>query len=364
MKSWRVPRIVLALLAPVLCVLPLRAQDLELRFLDVGQGDAVLIQNDDRTVLVDAGPSDRIVSQLRALGVTRVDLMIASHNHADHIGGMDALLEEMPVGRYLANGHPAATEIQARVLGLIRDRGVGYLEAAARTVTLGDAELRILPPPPGVGADEQNNRSVGVIVRRGTFAALLTGDSEVEELNAWLSSVNLPDVDVLKAAHHGSRNGVTPLWLSRTKPEVVVISVGAGNNYGHPHLAALRYYRAGGRKVYRTDRNGTVVIWVDASGRYRISAERGEAAATPQSSRCHPSYVGVCIPPPPPDLDCADIGQRVRVAGPDPHRLDGDGDGWACEGDLTFGKWWHFRSAGRLQPTGIVFPDLRRNSGQ
>jgi beta-lactamase superfamily II metal-dependent hydrolase len=134
---------------------------------------------------------------------------------------------------------------------------------------MGNARITVFPTPLDERASE-NNSSLGVLIERGSFRALLTGDSEVEELNGWLAAGVIPDVDVLKAAHHGARNGVTPGWLHRTRPEVVVISVGAANRYGHPEPWAMRYYQAGGRKVYRTDLDGTVTISVDAAGQYRI----------------------------------------------------------------------------------------------
>lgn len=247
---------------------------LEIHFLDVGQGDAAVVRSGGRTALVDAGPSDRIVEQLRALGVDTIDLLVASHNHADHIGGADAVLDSFPVRHYLDNGVPAATRIQTRVLERVEREGATYLQPTRRSLALGSAWLRILPPPQGMPEDDQNNRSVGVVVEQGEFQALLTGDSEVEELGGWLAAERLPDVEVLKAAHHGSRNGVSPAWLSRTRPEVVVLSLAADNSYGHPHAAALRYYCAGGRRVYRTDRHGTVRVAVHPSGEYTVRAER------------------------------------------------------------------------------------------
>ena len=109
-----------------------------------------------------------------------------------------------------------------------------------------------------------------MLVERGGFRALLTGDSEVEELDAWLESGVIPRVNVLKAAHHGARNGVTPGWIARTNPEVVVISVGASNSYGHPDPWAMRYYRSHQRTVMRTDEDGTVIVTVDRDGHYTL----------------------------------------------------------------------------------------------
>jgi competence protein ComEC len=265
------------------------APPLELRFLEVGQGDAVLFRSAGRVALVDAGPSDRVAERLRALGVDTVHLFVASHNHSDHIGGADAVLKAFRVRNYLDNGHPATTAIQKRVLGLVEEEGATYLEASPRTITLGDAKVRIVPAPPEVGGDEQNNRSVVVLLERGAFHALLSGDSEEEEIEGLLASPGaLPDVDVLKAAHHGSRNGVTEPWLARLRPEVVVISAGEGNSYGHPHREALARYCTGGRRVFRTDLHGEVVVTVDVRGRYTVRTEGDSLAATPaaQTTAC------------------------------------------------------------------------------
>jgi competence protein ComEC len=257
---------------------------LEIRFLDVGQGDAVLVRSAGRTALIDAGPSDRVAERLQALGVDTVHLLVASHNHSDHIGGADAVLETFRVRNYLDNGHPATTAIQKRVLKLVEERGVTYLQASPRTLTLGDAKLRIVPAPQDVGGDEQNNRSVVTLLERGAFRALFPGDAEREEIEALLASREvLPDLDVLKAAHHGSRNAVTEGWLARLRPEVVVISLAEGNVYGHPHREALQRYCTEGRWVFRTDLHGEVVVRVDGEGRYTVRTEEDSLSATPRA---------------------------------------------------------------------------------
>lgn len=265
----------------------LSGQNLELRFLDVGQADAILIRNQGKTVLIDAGRSGATLSQLEALGVTSLDLFIVSHNHADHIGGADAVLNGLPVRSYMDNGMPVTTRIYARVISLVESKGITYLQATPRTITLGDATLRILPPPPAAG--DQNASSIGVLLQRGRFRALMTGDSEQPELTAWLASDAIPGVDVLKAPHHGSRNGVTPGWIAQTRPKVVVISVGANNQYGHPDPWALRYYEASGRQVYRTDRDGDVVVRVAPDGDYEVTTERSSADAVSSGARLAPT---------------------------------------------------------------------------
>jgi beta-lactamase superfamily II metal-dependent hydrolase len=269
-------------LALGVAVTPLPAQQgaaddsLRIRFLDVGQADAILVQLGRKAVLVDASRGDDIVLYLEAEGVDSLVAAIASHNHADHIGGMDAVLESWPVAAWYSNGHPPVTEKDDDVVARLRERKTPAPAPPWTPLQLGDVRITLWSPPPfdpaGLDPGEiENNSSLGVLVERGRFKALLTGDSQREELAAWLAARKVPDVDVLKAAHHGSRNGVIPGWINATRPEVVVISVGAGNTYGHPEEEALRYYRSGGRMVLRTDRDGTVTIAVAPGGQYRIS---------------------------------------------------------------------------------------------
>ena len=242
---------------------------LELHFLDVGQGDAILIKYGSIGVLVDAGRGDDIVLVLAEQGIDSLAAAIASHNHDDHIGGMDAVLADYPVGRYLYN-HRAAQNYNAEAVeDILVEEGIDAPEPPWEPIELGDARITVFPSPLDPDDATENTSSLGVLVERGGFRALLTGDSEVEELNAWLKTGLIPRVNVLKAAHHGARNGVTPGWINRTKPEVVVISVGANNSYGHPDPWAMRYYQSHRRMVLRTDLDGTVIVTVDREGRYR-----------------------------------------------------------------------------------------------
>jgi competence protein ComEC len=240
---------------------------LELTFIDVGQGDAVLIRSPEgKTALVDAGPGD-ITADLYRLAVDTIDLAVASHAHADHIGGMEEVLDRFPVRYYLDNGMPHTTATYRRVMERVQERGITYLRAESRVLRLGSVTIRVLPLDPE--AEEQNERSVGLVVEFGSFRGLLTGDSETGALAHFLRT-GVPQVTVLKAAHHGSRNGVTPAWLAATTPRVVVISCGRDNPYGHPHAWALRYYEGAGAEVYRTDRDGTVTIRADGEGAYEV----------------------------------------------------------------------------------------------
>jgi competence protein ComEC len=243
---------------------------LEIRFLDVGQGDAVVLRLGRDAVLVDASRGDDIVLYLEELGIDSLVAAIASHNHEDHIGGMDAVLADHPVGQYLDNGRPPANRQAEDVRRILEERHISHPAPPWPALRLGDARITVFPSSLPPGEVSENNSSLGVLIERGAFKALLTGDSEQEEIAAWLAAGRIPRVNVLKAAHHGSRNGVTPGWLLATSPEVVIISVGAMNPYGHPDSWALRYYQAHGRRVYRTDQDGTVVVSVAGDGTYEV----------------------------------------------------------------------------------------------
>jgi beta-lactamase superfamily II metal-dependent hydrolase len=242
---------------------------IEVVFLDVGQGDAILVRSPTgATALVDAGPDDRIVDQLQTHGIDAIDLLVASHAHADHIGGMERVLATHPVRFYLDNGVPHTTVTYANVMDRLLRTEVAYLQPTARTIEVGDVAIRVLPPDST--AAEQNDRSVSLLVEYGAFRLLLTGDLETAGLQHLLS-VGVPEVTVLKASHHGSRNGVTPAWMAATRPEVVVISCGRDNPYGHPDAWALRYYGVSGTRIYRTDLHGAVTVRADTTGAYVVT---------------------------------------------------------------------------------------------
>ena len=259
---------------------------LRIAFLDVGQGDAILIESPSgQAVLYDGGPSsEAALRYLEQRGVDTLDLVVASHNHADHIGGLAAVLRRYRPRFYLDNGVPATTQTYRRVLQAVEAAGSQLLEPTSRRISLGEVVLHVLPPPGQPGGD-QNNNSVGLLVEYGTFRLLLAGDAEGRQWEWWLRqpAALLQPVHVHKASHHGSRNGDTATALNRVRPEVVIIGVG-GNSYGHPHADALGLYQIQGATVYRTDQHGTVVVKAQQSGQYRIAVERGQGARPPPTT--------------------------------------------------------------------------------
>jgi competence protein ComEC len=247
-------------------------------FLDVGQADAtVIFVPGGRAALVDGGRSAApVLAALDALGVDTVDLVVATHADADHIGGLDGVLVARPVRSYLDNGARHNTAEYRELMDVVTWSGVARLEPTARTIPLGEASLRVLPPWPD--AQDQNNASVGLLLEYGAFRVLLTGDAEREALGHFLR-LGIPPVAVLKASHHGALDGISPGWVQATQPRAVVISVGAGNPYGHPDPMALRYFGLYAEEVFRTDRDGTVLVTGRRDGSFDVTTR--DASGTP-----------------------------------------------------------------------------------
>ena len=246
----------------------------QITFLDVGQGDAIVIRAPEgQTIMVDAGRQNAL-RYLQQMGVAEIDLLVATHPHADHIGGIEEVLTARPVRFYMDNGLPHTTATYTSLMGTLqRLENVTYLEATARRIEMGGVSIDVLPfptsEPQGTEVDH-NNRSIALILSFGQFSAFLSGDSEELELTHFLTSGVAKDVTLLKAPHHGSANGFTRDFLEVASPEVVVISVGAGNAYLHPRPEALTEFGSVADHVYRTDRDGHVTVLGYADGRYEV----------------------------------------------------------------------------------------------
>jgi competence protein ComEC len=257
--------------------------------LDVGQGDGFLILTPERkAVLIDAGPpeaADRVREALARYGVTQLDLVVATHPHADHIGGMVAVLDAVPVRLFLDSGQPHPTRTYTRMLEKIREKGIRFVVAeAGQEFELGTGvTLSILAPFPmrlqGTRSDENAN-SIVVRLSYRAFSMLFTGDSEreTEERLIEHEDTTAPlTARVLKVAHHGSRHSTTHAFLERVRPEVALISCGADNEYGHPAPETLARLRRWVRELHRTDLEGEIVIRSDGR-RYEIHTERTATA--------------------------------------------------------------------------------------
>jgi competence protein ComEC len=261
-----------------------QAQSLQITFIDVGQGDAALIHAGNRYVLIDAGPSPtRVADWLRRAKVDTINLAIASHNHADHIGGMPKVLETVVVRNYMENGMAATTRTYARIVTLLEERGIPVLKASPRRIDLGGgAFIRIMHAAPD--PKTQNDASIGVELTYGHFHALFTGDAE-ERQRAYWGRDSVPALQLLKVAHHGSINGTDAGWLAPLHPCAAVVSVGAKNSFGHPSAEVMRLLASTHVTAYRTDRVGQVTVVADTSGSFTVSTDR-PARKTSFDSEC------------------------------------------------------------------------------
>lgn len=331
------------------CSTPAQGQSLELHFIDVGQGDAVLIQSPTgQNVLIDGGRrDDDALTYLQSAGVESLDLVVATHPDADHIGGLEEVVRHYRPRFFMDNGIPHTTQTYFGLLEAVDDAGSQIVEPTARTISLGDASLQVIPPP-GEESLGNNDNSVGAIISYGDFTAALTGDAEQPEFAWWQANVPelLVDVDVYKSAHHGSPNGDSAESMAAFQPETVVISVGEDNSYGHPSPEALALYEGVGADIYRTDLSGTVIVTATSDGEYAVNAQPSgpqlaEPAAPTQPEESELSATSsLAYDPAGPDRDCGDFATQAEAqaffeaaGGPqeDPHRLDGEGDGIACE---------------------------------
>lgn len=249
----------MSLLLLLLSSLAALAGTLTIDVLDVGQGDGIVLRSPaGKVVLIDAGEErEDVARQLSALGVDKIALAVATHAHADHIGGMAAVLARFPVGLYIDNGLPHTTATYEGVMDQVEQRGIPYKPAREGQVyTLDDGiRIEVLNPPAtpirGTRSD-LNANSVVLRVTHGEDCLLFTGDSEADTERR-LIAAGIGPCEVLKVAHHGSGHSSTAAWLSAVKPEIALISAGVDNSYGHPDPEALSRLKAAGARIYRTD---------------------------------------------------------------------------------------------------------------
>ncbi len=264
--------------------------------LDVGQGDAILIQSPGgRTMLVDGGGEIgagrggwdvgrmRVVPALRRAGVRRLDAVMLTHPHEDHVGGLPAVLENFPVGLVLDPGVPHPSPSYTRLLHLVEAGRIPYRTARAgmRVDLGGGVALTILYPPDPIPVFRGDRVHAGSVVGRlayGQTVALLTGDAEAPAERLLVDGGVELTAQVLKVGHHGSRTSTTPAFVTRVQPQYAVISVGADNSFGHPHQVTLDTLAAAGVTVYRTDRDGAVRFTSNGST-WRVATARAGSRA-------------------------------------------------------------------------------------
>ncbi|MCX6696938.1 MAG: MBL fold metallo-hydrolase [Methanoregula sp.] len=305
-------------------------------FIDVGQGDSELVQTPSgKVILIDAGPTgsgSKVVEYLQDLGISTIDVIVATHPHQDHIGGMAAVLNAFTVKQFVDSGYPQTTSTYENMLNLIYEKNIPF-----QTVKIGDTialdpavSVQVLNPQDNF-SDDINQNSVILKIIHGKTTFLFAGDADGISDHA----------DILKVPHHGS--DIDAGTITQIAPAVSIIEVGTGNSYGYPTASTLQRLQQEGSAIYRTDFDGTIKITSDGIT-YSVDKENRAAIAAgptikvttvPQIS----DITAVC------DClfnryNCADFSTQaaaqacynycIAQGNGDIHGLDNDKNGQAC----------------------------------
>ncbi|MDP3992770.1 MAG: ComEC/Rec2 family competence protein [bacterium] len=251
-----------------------RDSSLRLWFLDVGQGDSVLFDtNDGHQVLIDGGPNTSVLSQLsKAMPLTdkEIDLIIVSHNHADHLSGINAVLERYAVNEIWISGATYDSDTYRKFVVLVAEKKIKTTDVTAgQTFTvsgLTGISLYPLESFAARGSENPHDASVVTFWQYGSTTAVLMGDAESEHEDYMLGRGIVRHADILKVGHHGSNTSSSVPFLQAVSPKVAIISAGQDNRYGHPHQITLEHLQQLGIPVLRTDQSGTIRFDINPSG--------------------------------------------------------------------------------------------------
>lgn len=236
------------------------ATPLKIHFIDVGQGDSILLQSGGKNMLVDAGPDESggtVVSYLQAQGVSTVDVIVATHPHEDHIGGMVDVLNNFIVDLYVDNGIAHTTLTYENLVNKLVNDQIPYAEVKeGKTIPFAPGIVVSVISPTNISGD-MNEDSIILKITDGSQKILLTGDSSLSPGDV--------QAQILKVPHHGSKYSSDSYYYEQVNPEVAVICVGTDNEFGHPSPEVIKNIEKAGAIIFRTDIDGTIVISTDGN---------------------------------------------------------------------------------------------------
>lgn len=247
-------------------------QRLEVSFLNIGQGDAALIETpNNKTILVDGGPPDKAVLRELAKNLPfwqrQLDLVILSHPHDDHFGGLTAVAERYAIGAVILSDLPYDTLPYQEFIEILRVKEIPIIYAKQEDLVIDGVTFNFLFPDKSLAAskiENANNASLVFRLSYGEIDALFTGDAETELENELLKNLKGElEAEILKLGHHGSDTSSTEAFLEAVNPELAIASAGVDNKYGHPSPRILKRLERRGVKSYRTDQDGTIRLKVD-----------------------------------------------------------------------------------------------------
>lgn len=265
---------------------PIPSDFLRVHFIDVGQGDAILVESRETTVLIDGGElmesdGEGLLEYLAGQNVKSFDFIVSTHPHADHIGGLIQVLSNYPVKAVYDSGRPHTTRTFFTYLERIDELEIPYYTPFKGDVIWGeDISFLVLHPPPGIEDYSLNDSSLVLQLTFGEVSFLFTGDIESRAEEEILLGDHSIQLTILKVAHHGSRTSTTRPFLLEVSPKIAVISCGWNNPFGHPHEEVLSLLHEQKVSLYRTDLDGSIIITTDGR-RYGVDTIKQEERGPP-----------------------------------------------------------------------------------
>lgn len=244
-----------------------KSNELKVHYIDVGQGDSILVQTKDKNILIDSGTrksSDNLINYLKKQHIKKLDYVIATHPHEDHIGGMPKVIDEFEIGNFYAPKKTANTKIFKDMILQLKKKNL-KINVAKKGISLdlsNDSSLDFLAPVKD-NYENTNDYSAVIKITHGNTKFLFTGDAEkTSERDILNSNVDLSS-NVLKVGHHGSHSSSSKEFLDKVNPKMAIISCGKNNDYGHPHKETMKELKKRNIEIYRTDIDGNILLTSD-----------------------------------------------------------------------------------------------------